>query len=124
MPDNTRMHLDVQLEPGPVATPFEHRPIATELALCQRYYFKAADGIWRLYQSGSSRVQSNLWFPVTMRTTPTCQLFNVNASAQVTAVKATNPTPNGFLAFAEPNNATLPATVEVYAGTYSGDAEL
>jgi hypothetical protein len=28
----------VQLEPGPVATPFEHRPIQTELALCQRYY--------------------------------------------------------------------------------------
>ena len=27
-----------QLEPGPVATPFEHRPIGTELALCQRYY--------------------------------------------------------------------------------------
>ena len=32
----------VQLEPGPVATPFEHRPITTELALCQRYYQKAA----------------------------------------------------------------------------------
>jgi hypothetical protein len=28
---------NAQLEPGPV-TPFEHRPIATELALCQRYY--------------------------------------------------------------------------------------
>ena len=28
----------VQLEPGPVATPFEQRPIGTELALCQRYY--------------------------------------------------------------------------------------
>ena len=28
----------VQIEPGPVATPFEHRPIWTELALCQRYY--------------------------------------------------------------------------------------
>ena len=28
----------VQLEPGPVATPFEHRPIGTELALCQRYF--------------------------------------------------------------------------------------
>ena len=27
-----------QLEPGPVATPFERRPIGTELALCQRYY--------------------------------------------------------------------------------------
>lgn len=29
---------DVQLEEGTVATPFEHRPIGTELALCQRYF--------------------------------------------------------------------------------------
>ena len=28
----------VQLEKGSVATPFEYRPIGTELALCQRYY--------------------------------------------------------------------------------------
>jgi hypothetical protein len=28
----------LQLEPGTVATPFERRPIGTELALCQRYY--------------------------------------------------------------------------------------
>lgn len=28
----------VQLEPGTVATPFEHRPYTTELQLCQRYY--------------------------------------------------------------------------------------
>lgn len=28
----------VQIEPGAVATPFEQRPIGTELALCQRYY--------------------------------------------------------------------------------------
>ena len=31
----------VQLEEGTVATPFEHRPIGTELALCQRYYEKS-----------------------------------------------------------------------------------
>lgn len=29
---------EVQLEVGEVATPFEHRPYQTELALCQRYY--------------------------------------------------------------------------------------
>lgn len=31
----------VQLEEGSVATPFEQRPIGTELALCQRYYEKS-----------------------------------------------------------------------------------
>ena len=31
----------VQLELGPVATPFENRPFAEELALCQRYYEKS-----------------------------------------------------------------------------------
>jgi hypothetical protein len=29
---------DVQVEEGPVATPFERRPVGLELALCQRYY--------------------------------------------------------------------------------------
>ena len=31
----------VQLEVGETATPFEHRPYGTELALCQRYYEKS-----------------------------------------------------------------------------------
>jgi hypothetical protein len=33
----------VQLEKGTVATPFEFRPFATELALCQRYFEKSFD---------------------------------------------------------------------------------
>jgi hypothetical protein len=32
---------NVQLEAGSVATPFEQRPIGTELSLCQRYYEKS-----------------------------------------------------------------------------------
>jgi hypothetical protein len=32
---------EIQLEPGSVATPFERRPIGTELALCQRYFEKS-----------------------------------------------------------------------------------
>ena len=38
LPNDSYDIWNVQLEPGPVATPFEHRPIGTELALCQRYY--------------------------------------------------------------------------------------
>ena len=31
---------EMQLEPGSTVTPFERRPYAVELALCQRYYYK------------------------------------------------------------------------------------
>jgi hypothetical protein len=42
--------VGAQLEPGPVATPFEHRPIGTELALCQRYFFRS------IYGTSGSRI--------------------------------------------------------------------
>ena len=58
----------VQLEEGPIATPFEQRPIGTELALCQRY-FQILGGV-----SGS---RHDSWYsdftviyPVVMRSTP------------------------------------------------------
>jgi hypothetical protein len=44
---NTIITLDlaqIQLEQGTVATPFEVRPFATELALCQRYYWRLNGG--------------------------------------------------------------------------------
>ena len=39
LPDIPVTARKVQLEPGTVATPFEHRPYGTELMLCQRYCF-------------------------------------------------------------------------------------
>jgi hypothetical protein len=53
---------DVQLEVGPVATPFEQRPYGMELALCQRYCF-----VGRVYVPGGP-TPVNLPLPVQMRT--------------------------------------------------------
>ena len=61
-----------QLEPGPVATPFEHRPIGTELALCQRYYQTATLGL-RTYLAvtGTTSKYVRQYRPVEMRVDPT-----------------------------------------------------
>ncbi|QIN96937.1 tail fiber protein [Synechococcus phage S-H34] len=64
----------VQLEPGSVATPVEIRPIQTELALCQRYFYKFSGELYastyaRNDSSGDYRVV-NFSFHTTMRSTP------------------------------------------------------
>jgi hypothetical protein len=65
-----------QLEVGPVATPFEQRPIGMELALCQRYYYRiyAITGTGGFHQAQvNTTVQAAgmIPFPVQMRTNPT-----------------------------------------------------
>lgn len=66
----------VQFEEGSVATPFEHRPIGTELALCQRYYERFnAGGVYSIYGIGLGGAVDNVGltvpFSVTKRVTPT-----------------------------------------------------
>jgi len=60
----------VQLEPGPVATVFEMRPIGTELALCQRYYF---GNVSAYTFPGTAGVKAAVEYPLParMRTSPT-----------------------------------------------------
>jgi hypothetical protein len=68
----------VQLEKGTVATPFEFRPFATELALCQRYYtrFDSAGATSNYTRFGAGVVDSTtgaytlLQLPVVMRAVP------------------------------------------------------
>jgi hypothetical protein len=66
----------VQLEAGSTASPFEYRQYGTELALCQRYYyrFKAVDSSTMfgsgLSYSGTAAI-GVIKFPVSMRTNPT-----------------------------------------------------
>lgn len=62
----------VQLEPGTVATPFEHRPFGAELALCQRYCWV---GVINLTCSANSTSQFASMgfqpFPSPLRAAPT-----------------------------------------------------
>jgi hypothetical protein len=70
----------VQLEPGSVDTPFERRPIGTELALCQRYFAQVTHGL-QLPVAGFGLTFRS--FPVTMRATPT--VTNVSAGSSTDA---------------------------------------
>ena len=63
----------VQLEKGTQATAFDYRPFGTELALCQRYFYRLS-GSGAFYGSGVCRsstvLTSNVVFATTMRTAP------------------------------------------------------
>ena len=66
----------VQLEVGSTATSFDYRLYGTELALCQRYYWKADNGgdgvkLGSIYNSSLTRAFVQYDFHVTMRAQPT-----------------------------------------------------
>ena len=70
----------VQVEVGSVATDFEHRSFAQELALCQRYYYKnVIDGIviFSDYNNSTSNFWATMFLPTTMRADPTATVTNV-----------------------------------------------
>jgi hypothetical protein len=73
----------VQLEAGSTATPFERRPFGTELALCQRYFFRVAAGADSFTQFAMGRAFSGtagngvVQFPVPMRSKPTFAFLGV-----------------------------------------------
>ena len=87
----------VQLEKGTVATPFEYRPIGTELSLCQRYFSKLSAGSGNAYVAFGACVytsagQSNgfLKYPTTMRSSPTISYGgNISFGRGITLVNIT-----------------------------------
>ena len=68
----------VQLEKGSTATSFDYRPYGTELALCQRYYWKITPvSSYVIYGSGftanTTDAFCSIQYPVPMRTSPALQ---------------------------------------------------
>lgn len=63
---------NVQAEIDRAATPFEHRPYATELRLCQRYY---EFGGWKAHASASSEyLAAPVYFKTNKRVAPTLSI--------------------------------------------------
>lgn len=75
---NTFQLTGVQLEPGTVATPFEHRPFGAELALCQRYYQAIGGAIVGAQTFPGQFVTWEIARPVPMRANPTNNFGSVS----------------------------------------------
>jgi hypothetical protein len=84
----------VQLEKGSTATSFDYRPYGTELALCQRYYWRqGGSNAYQYFGLGFAYNTTNATFtinnPVPMRATPSSldySTIGVNDGATLTAV--------------------------------------
>jgi hypothetical protein len=70
----------VQVEPGPVDTPFERRPIGTELALCQRYYEAGNLSLFSGNVTSGSPYDSVVKYSTQKRATPSVVLTNQSAT--------------------------------------------
>ena len=83
----------VQLEEGSVATPFENRPYATELALCHRYFETTSKGLREYIGGGyfdtTTLVNATWLFRVAKRVAPTIN------SLPIGAMSASYPIANG-----------------------------
>jgi hypothetical protein len=78
----------VQLEKGSTATPFDYRPYGTELALCQRYYWKTPSSVTFVVNGG---LYNSLQFKTSMRSTPT-----ITATPQSGTTSDINANTEGF----------------------------
>lgn len=85
---------NAQLEPGPVATPLEIRPIGTELALCQRYFQRLflQGGIVVLKSDADRTTRTPQRLSVRMRATPDAENFIQDEDAVATKEDGTQTT--------------------------------
>jgi hypothetical protein len=113
-----------QVEAGPVATPFERRPIGTELALCQRYYEVSTANNMRFsgMTTSGSVYRGNVGFKVNKRIVPSTTLTNLAGTTGFLTTPGT--VFSGIDGFTElrTSNSTQPGGV--FQSSWTADAEL
>lgn len=84
---------NIQVEAGPVATPFDLLSTTLEIALTQRYYVSGLYSSYRGYNVAAANMIQVIQLPVVMRTTPTVAWGTAptqnNCSASVSSANAT-----------------------------------
>lgn len=117
---------DFQVEFGSVATDFEHRSYGEELALCQRYYLKTADGIYMSGQSYAANSVDGLRqvypFPVTMRAMPTVSVSGGSDGGSVATLQVMHPKIDSVVLNLRSNDGNT--SVWWHSGVLTADAEL
>jgi hypothetical protein len=110
----------VMLEKGSTATNYDYRPYGTELALCQRYYYKWLNDSggsvypFSMQAYSASNAYGKLFdLPVTMRATPTCSTSG--------SFNGLNSSGNGTSAFAVTNIAA-PTKNTISASDWTGSS--
>jgi len=111
-----------QLEPGTRATPFERRPIGTELALCQRYHQIIQSLRLSGYQIAGNEISAPVGYMTTMRAVPTAVVssFSLNNVATATVFAINMTTSGGAIGIVAGGTGILSAV----DGTFTLSAEL
>ena len=113
---------NVQLEVGPQPTPFEQRPIGTELALCQRYYQVFDFTVSAVATAGGQEMSYRTHYPVQMRVAPTMSaVTGLAATANVAGYATFRVTNKSTETYA---NTVGAGQFYAVAGTYTGSSEL
>ncbi len=125
MPLNATFNIDiaqVQVEPGPVATTFERRPIGTELALCQRYYETSGSNNVRFSGNvtSGSNYRANVGFNVAKRIAPNLVLTSTANTSFPTTVISSGAGPQGLVEVRQANA----TAAGLFESTWTADAEL
>jgi hypothetical protein len=76
---------ELKLEGGSISTPFKHRPIETEVALCQRYFSSNSYRVDVFLSSAGTIASTTITFPRTMRGIPSSTVVNAVYSGSASA---------------------------------------